>query len=56
MFALKVKIDQATIPVTSGTNEIKINREVLISDSLAAFKAMNQPHKVLKVTFAEEVS
>jgi len=53
---LKIKIDKQAPNVTAGSNEIRVDRENLLSDSLAAFKAITAPHKALRVTFKNEVS
>ena len=53
---LKIQLDKATPNITLGANEIKVNRENLIHDSIQIFKQMNDPRKVLKVTFEDEVS
>ena len=38
---LKLKIDKEAPKITAGANEISVDRENLLADSLAAFKAMN---------------
>lgn len=53
---LRLKIDSKAPHVTSGANEITVDRENLLSDSLIAFKKISNPHKMLRVTFKNEVS
>jgi E3 ubiquitin-protein ligase HUWE1 len=53
---LKIKIDQETPPVHQGANSISVNREFLISDSMAKFKPITNLRKELKINFVEEVS
>ncbi len=53
---LKLKIDKQAPNVTAGSNEINVDRENLLLESLAAFKAITAPLKVLRVTFKNEVS
>ena len=53
---LKLKIDKMAPKITAGATEITVSRENLLADSMAAFKRMSQPRKVLRVTFQNEVS
>lgn len=53
---LKLKIDKAAPKITAGATQITVSRENLLADSLAAFKTMSDPKKVLRVTFQNEVS
>lgn len=53
---LKLKIDKMAPSVTAGANEITVDRENLLADGLQAFKKITQPHKLLRVTFQNEVS
>lgn len=53
---LKLKIDREAPSVTAGANQIKVDRENLLSDALAAFKGMRDKKKLLQVTFQNEVS
>ena len=56
VLALKMKLDEAMPNITHGTNEIEVNRECLIQDSLQKFKEITDLKPVLKVTFVNEVS
>ena len=49
-------MDKEAPSITTGANEISVDRENLFADSIAAFKAMKDPKKVLRVTFKNEVS
>ena len=42
--------------MTAGANDITVSRESLLADSIAAFKTIQNPYKVLNVTFQNEVS
>lgn len=53
---LRLKIDEKAPHVTAGANEITVDRENLLSDSLIAFKQISDPQKMLRVTFKNEVS
>lgn len=53
---LKLWIDKEAPSITAGANEISVDRENLLADSLAVFKTMQNMKKVLRVTFKNEVS
>ena len=53
---LRSTLDKNTPTVHEGSNTITVNRDTLVQDALGQFKAMEDPRKVLQVTFLNEVS
>lgn len=53
---LRWTIDNNTPAVTQGTNDLVVDRDNLIADAMLKFNQMQNPRKVLKVSFVNEIS
>ena len=49
-------LDRNTPNVTLGANTIVVSRDSLMQDAMAQFAVMDNPKKVLQVTFHNEMS